>query len=93
MFRKCLVLSVVPVHFICFTVGEGETFYRFPFVLTIILLELELELELDYFLPLHQFPSFSLSPFVAKPEARISRSESRLRSYYAVHSSVALFIS
>ena len=27
--RKCLVLSVVPVHFICFTVGEWETSYRF----------------------------------------------------------------
>src|SRR4029434_546624 len=27
---KCLVLSVVvPVHFICFTVGEWETSYRF----------------------------------------------------------------
>ena len=30
-FRKCLVLSVVPVLFICFTVGEWET-YRFLFI-------------------------------------------------------------
>ena len=28
---KCLVLSVVvPVHFICFTVGEWETFLSIP---------------------------------------------------------------
>ena len=34
--RTCLVLSVVvPVHFICFTVGEWETFFSIPlYVLT-----------------------------------------------------------